>query len=162
MRKSERGHDSERRPHHHLPRGSQVRCRIVERCDNGWIFWPSEGKCFQLYTQGPCHKVRLSSTADNFSCLNFRSSFRNRPKNEMNPKPALIAGRSPHNESPDCGALLRVRSAPPAAILLSAPESLLRALHARPLRGGPRLLVQSHQPEHALHVRRGHGEYARR
>ena len=31
---------------------------MMERCDNGWIFWPSEGKCFQLYTQGPCHKVR--------------------------------------------------------------------------------------------------------
>ena len=58
VRIADRGQESERRPHHHLPRGSQVRCRIMERCDNGWVFWPSEGKCFQLYTQGPCHKVR--------------------------------------------------------------------------------------------------------
>ena len=34
-------------------------CRSMERCDNGWIFWPSEGKCYELYTQGPCHKVKL-------------------------------------------------------------------------------------------------------
>ena len=58
VRIADQGQESERRPHHHLPRGSQVRCRIMERCDNGWVFWPSEGKCFQLYTQGPCHKVR--------------------------------------------------------------------------------------------------------
>ena len=35
----------------------RIKCKSVERCDNGWIFWPSEGKCFELYTQGPCHKV---------------------------------------------------------------------------------------------------------
>ncbi len=40
--------------------GNGVQCRAVGRCDNGWIFWPSEGRCFQLYTQGPCHKVKFN------------------------------------------------------------------------------------------------------
>ena len=54
-----------------------------------------------------------------------------------------------------------MRPAPPTAVLLPAAEPLLRALHAGPVRGGPRLLLQPHQPEHALHVRRGHGQHAR-
>ena len=34
-----------------------VRCKNTKICANGWIFWPSMQECFQLYTQGPCHKV---------------------------------------------------------------------------------------------------------
>lgn len=41
------------------PITEQVQCSDVKRCDNGWIFWPSLKKCFQLYTQGPCHKGDL-------------------------------------------------------------------------------------------------------
>ncbi len=36
-----------------------AKCVDVERCDNGWIFWPSHHRCYQLYTQGPCHKGDL-------------------------------------------------------------------------------------------------------
>ena len=35
----------------------KVRCKNTKICANGWIFWPSMQECFQLYTQGPCHKV---------------------------------------------------------------------------------------------------------
>ena len=34
-----------------------VKCKNTKICANGWIFWPSMQECFQLYTQGPCHKV---------------------------------------------------------------------------------------------------------
>ena len=37
--------------------GAPSRCADVRRCENGWIFWPRHGRCYQLYTQGPCHKV---------------------------------------------------------------------------------------------------------
>ena len=44
----------------YLERGeeTEVRCRDTKICENGWIFWPPEQDCFQLYTQGPCHKVK--------------------------------------------------------------------------------------------------------
>ena len=32
-------------------------CKNTEICANGWIFWPPMQQCYQLYTQGPCHKV---------------------------------------------------------------------------------------------------------
>ena len=37
----------------------RVQCRTMELCKNGRIFWPSEAKCYELYSQGPCHKVNL-------------------------------------------------------------------------------------------------------
>lgn len=38
---------------------SEVRCADTKICDNGWMFWPPDQECFQLYTQGPCHKGDL-------------------------------------------------------------------------------------------------------
>ena len=38
-----------------------VRCKNTKICANGWIFWPSMQECFQLYTQGPCHKVGITN-----------------------------------------------------------------------------------------------------
>ena len=38
-----------------------VKCKNTKICANGWIFWPSMQECFQLYTQGPCHKVGIAN-----------------------------------------------------------------------------------------------------
>ena len=38
-----------------------AQCKNTEICANGWIFWPPHQQCYQLYTQGPCHKVRVVS-----------------------------------------------------------------------------------------------------
>lgn len=40
------------------PKG-KPQCRNIKRCPNGWVFWPTLNDCFQLYTQGPCHKGDL-------------------------------------------------------------------------------------------------------
>ena len=40
-----------------FPTNKSVMCKNTKICANGWIFWPPMQECFQLYTQGPCHKV---------------------------------------------------------------------------------------------------------
>jgi len=34
-------------------------CVPSGRCDPGWAFWPGDSTCYQLYSQGPCHKGDL-------------------------------------------------------------------------------------------------------
>ena len=52
-------------------RKNRVQCAAVQRCENGWVFWPPKKTCHQLYTQGPCHKV----SAMNHKLFNLHSNL---------------------------------------------------------------------------------------
>lgn len=43
-----------------LPSGlesTNCTCKDTKVCLQGWAFWPQQQECYQLFTQGPCHKV---------------------------------------------------------------------------------------------------------
>lgn len=40
-------------------------CKRPESCPPGMIFWPKDGKCFNLYTKGPCSKGTLLVGGEN-------------------------------------------------------------------------------------------------
>ena len=48
--------------------GNTTGCVDSGLCEAGWVFWPREQTCYQLYTQGPCHKgdllIRNPDTAE--------------------------------------------------------------------------------------------------
>ena len=48
--------------------GNTTFCVDSGLCEAGWVFWPRDQTCYQLYTQGPCHKgdllIRNPDTAE--------------------------------------------------------------------------------------------------
>ena len=48
--------------------GNSTLCAASGLCEAGSVFWPRDQTCYQLYTQGPCHKgdllIRNPDTAE--------------------------------------------------------------------------------------------------